>query len=55
MTWTPVAQPSGTWTALAITAVFDPAVFDLLPVFDTGSTATRWTPEPKPTNTWNNV
>lgn len=51
-TWTPINQPSTTWTAIPQEPVFDPAVFDLFPVFDTGSTAWKWTTLPSPSGIW---
>jgi hypothetical protein len=42
-TWTPVTQQGETWTARTReTRVFDPAVFDNNPVFDTGSSSGLW-------------
>lgn len=54
MTWTPKTQQSETWTSAGADAVrvFDPAVFDRNPVFDTGTLAGSWTARTEQSETW---
>lgn len=52
-TWTPATSQTETWTATAVLVrVFDPAVFDNNPIFDTGNTAGLWTARSEQTETW---
>jgi hypothetical protein len=52
-TWVPKAQQSETWTAtVQETRVFDPAVFDNNPIFDTGSPAGLWAARSEQPETW---
>lgn len=52
-TWTPATQQSETWTDIVFaTRVFDPAVFDNNPIFDTGSPAGVYTERAKQAETW---
>lgn len=53
-TWTPKTKQGETWTSEApdTTRVFDPFVFDRLPIFDTGSTAGIWDDRVSQVETW---
>lgn len=53
MTWTPSAQQVETWSAeTQPIRVFDPAVFDPDPIFDTGSSSGIWNERPKQAEVW---
>jgi hypothetical protein len=52
-TWTPATSQSETWTAIEFaTRVFDPAVFDNNPIFDTGSAAGVWAQRTEQSEVW---
>lgn len=52
-TWTPKTKEVETWTSEAQgTRVFDPAVFDNSPIFDTGEAGGYWAPRAKELETW---
>lgn len=52
-TWTPVTKQSETWTSEArAPRVFDPAVFDNTPIFDTGSPAGVWAVKTQQSEMW---
>lgn len=52
-TWTPKAKEVEPWTAEAIRVrVFDPAVFENSPIFDTGKAGGFWTPGIKQSEVW---
>lgn len=56
MAWTPKTQQAETWTDMnQQTRVFDPAVFDNNPIFDTGSPAGIWTLRTKQPEVWTQV
>lgn len=53
MTWTPVTKQAETWTSEdPAPRVFDPAVFDNNPIFDTGSAAGVWAEQVKQAEVW---
>ncbi len=53
MTWTEKTVQSETWTARAQQLrVFDPDVFDLAPIFDTGSSAGIWIARTEQSEVW---
>lgn len=55
-TWTPATSQTETWTEeTQTTRVFDPAVFDNNPIFDTGSPAGIWTLRTKQPEVWTQV
>lgn len=55
-TWTPKAKQVETWTAdQQPTRVFDPAVFDNSPIFDTGKAGGYWPPKAKQQEVWTSI
>lgn len=56
-TWTPRTKQVETWTSEAQTAtrVFDPAVFDNSPIFDTGQAGGYWNPRALQDEVWTPV
>lgn len=56
MSWTPVTQQTEIWTSLdPQMRVFDPAVFDNAPIFDTGQAGGFWTAKAEQAETWTNL
>jgi hypothetical protein len=52
-TWTPKIKQIETWTAETDQMrVFDPAVFDPSPIFDTGQAGGKWTPSAIQAEAW---
>jgi len=52
-TWTPKTQQAETWTDFTQPVrVFDPAVFDRNPIFDTGFSAGLWDAKTIQAETW---
>ena len=53
MTWTPIISQQETWTTETLPArVFDPAIFDNDPIFDTGSVSGIWNSQANQTEVW---
>lgn len=54
--WAPVTKQNETWLAeTQPIRVFDPAVFDNAPIFDTGSVAGIWNEKPREAEVWTNI
>lgn len=52
-TWTPKTEQAEVWTAVEpTTRVFDPAVFDNNPIFDTGVAGGYWPEKSKQAEVW---
>jgi hypothetical protein len=52
-TWTPKTTQAEVWSELAMPpVVFDPHVFDLRPIFDTGFTSQLWEEKTKDQEAW---
>lgn len=55
-TWTPKAQQAETWTAEQVPVrVFDPAVFDNAPIFDTGQAGGFWQTKATQAEVWTDI
>lgn len=55
-TWTPKAQQVETWTSEAPhRRVFDPAVFDNMPIYDTGQAGGYWPAQAKQAEVWTRI